>query len=109
MADTVSDEVSVVSDLRQLCGLCHFPSWSKETSSDDYEISLKSFAGVSASAEKGCNGCKLVLHVWEYTVPDVSGRENSRFNFNRSKEELWVHIFADGGVHNIELFTLHGK
>jgi hypothetical protein len=103
MTSIASDGVSIAFDVRRLCDLCRFPSWSKETSSGEYEISLESFAEVSVSAGEGCNGCKLFLHVWQYAIPNANDRENSTLNFNKSKENLWVHVFCN------RIFTLHGK
>lgn len=109
MTDNTSDTASVTQDTPRICSLCNFPLWStEERLSDENEISLESFAQVSASAENGCHGCKLFIHAWEHAIPEADRREQSSLNFNQSGENLWVHVFADKRVHNIEVFTLYG-
>lgn len=96
----------------ELCDLCYYPSWSTEDNSlglgNDYEVTLEDFAATILSAEDGCDGCKLLSRVWKLVIPDDSKRQESEFHFNRSCEHLWIHIFSEGRVHDIEAMTLHG-
>lgn len=99
-------------DAAEPCTLCFYPAWTKEDrpreSQSDYEVSLEDFAAVISSADNGCDGCKFLNQVWQHVIPETTSRQKSSFNFNRSAGDLWIHIFSEERVHNIDTLTLHG-
>jgi hypothetical protein len=52
---------------------------------------------------------KKVAGCEQYAIPETNGRQSSMLNFNKSNDDLWIHIFTKSGVHNIEVFTLFGE
>jgi hypothetical protein len=111
MAKRSPEDTPVTAETLSNCGLCHFSLWSREPSSDGREayLELTSFADVSASTEEGCTGCKLLLHVWQYAIPEANDRQGSRLMFNTSNDNLWIRLFTKSGVHGLEVFTLPGE
>jgi hypothetical protein len=99
----------MVDEIPTACDICRYPSWSTEQRHQEWhEVNLSSFEQVQTSAVQGCHGCKLFTEVWIWTLPELSSRQQSSLIFNEFGEDLYVHIFADGRVHDMDVYTIHG-
>ncbi|KAF2025060.1 HET-domain-containing protein [Setomelanomma holmii] len=107
MAENLLRSSLAYKNIPQECGICYYPTWStQDRPLREHEVNLEVFAELSASADEGCNGCKLLAYVWQHVIPDEDSRQGSSLSFNRLGGNLYLHIFKGRRVHNADVFTL---
>jgi hypothetical protein len=99
-------------DMPEDCSLCQYPLWATPEGpiGSSSMVRINDCVAVSASADQGCDGCKLISQVWQVFIPDAIKRQHTTIDFDSSEEHLWIELHERHATttRGVDVFTLLG-
>jgi hypothetical protein len=92
---------------RENCRVCQYSTWTTEKIEQRSQaIYVNEYSQLRISSQSGCTGCRVLDEAWMFTTPDLETRNKEALTFNKHGGHLYVHLFHDKFVSDLDVFTL---